>query len=163
MSPRSACTSGMANASETRPIRLMALAPCSRSTATIPEDSCPRCWSEYRPRCVNAAAFSSPYIPKIPHISVGRHGIQLVKGRVFGRARHDGRYRIVIGAPQLRQRALQRARRQLDVERTRVKVHFADLCARNSRLRGDLEHARRSDARYHDASLALAEKNRSIR
>src|SRR6266581_7655712 len=122
MSPRSVCTSGMANASETRPIRLMALAPCSRSTATIPEDSCPRCWSEYKPRCVNAAAFSSPYIPKIPHISVGRHGIQLVKGRVFGRACHDGRYCVVIGVAQPCERAPERARRQLDVERTRVKL-----------------------------------------
>src|SRR6267378_4339906 len=163
MSPGSVCTSGMAKPSETRPIRLTALAPCSRSTATIPEDSCPRCWREYRPRCVNAAAFSSPYIPKIPHISVGRHGIQLVEGRVFGRACHDARYRVVIGAAQARERAVERARRQLDVERTRVKVHFADLRAGNSRLRGDLEHARRSDAGYHDAYLAITEKNRSIR
>src|SRR6266853_3679997 len=138
MLPRSVCTSGIAKASDTRPIRLMALAPCSRSTATIPEDSCPRCWSEYRPRCVSAAAFSSPYIPKIPHISVGRHGIQLVKGRVLRRECHDRRYRVVIGAAQSRELALERARRQLDFERTRVKVDFADLCAGDSPLRGDL-------------------------
>src|SRR3954471_3427946 len=120
MSPRRLVTSGGPKPSETRPIRLTAFAPTSRSTATMPEDSWPRCWSEYNPRWVIAAACSSPKMPKIPHISVTRHLSELVELGVLDRSRHYCRNRGVIGPPQKRKRGVQGTVRQRDVQRIGV-------------------------------------------
>src|SRR5438105_15836041 len=127
MSPRRLLTSDAPNPSETRPILLIARAPTSRSTATMPEDSWPRCCSEYSPRWVIAAAWSSPKIPKIPHILVGRHRRELVKGCMLDRFRHDGRNGRVGCPPQNRQRTAERSPGKCDVRRLRATLHSANL------------------------------------
>ena len=49
-----------AGMSDTSPIERIACAPPSRSRATMPNDSWPRCWSEYSPRCVRWTASGCP-------------------------------------------------------------------------------------------------------
>jgi len=56
------------NTSCTRPMPRWQRTSPPISIATIPADSCPRCWSAYRPKYASSAAFSTPYTPMTPHM-----------------------------------------------------------------------------------------------
>src|SRR3954471_12507813 len=90
----SSCGLGM---SDTRPMLRTPRASPRSSTATIPADSCPRCWREYSPSLVSATASAWPRTPKMPHMGldhrVGSEGDVLRRGGPL----HDARDRLVVG------------------------------------------------------------------
>src|SRR6185437_6559382 len=134
------------------------------STATMPADSCPRCCSEYNPRCTSLAASDEPRTPKIPHMSETGWVRVLLEDRRFGRRRrHEARDGAMVRPRQLAEGDIHLAARRGDREAPARGAYRPDPARLHAMARGDIQHGRRIRRAHHDARLRLAKQQRAVR